>query len=268
MHTWPRVRTALEKQMPNDTAFRLAKHAMKEVRGFSSEWKKSKDELWDSVSALVNKFSGTDDPGRDRFYDILPIHPMAAFLLKHLSEQAKSNQRSFFEYLKGSADGTEFQDFIRVGGPEVANKQFLTVDYLWSYFVNRNDLGLNSEIANIGAFYKQTRDRVFPNQTEDAPELRVLKAVLLFCLLDKLAPGGHDRLKSTVENIELSFKGDGTIADPVGIVRELESQHCFSVTNGNISLFTITTVKQEDIEKYRDKFHELLHDDEHQRCDP
>lgn len=249
-------------QMPNDTAFRLAKHAMVDVKDatLAAEWKKAKDDLWDSVSSLVNKFNGTDDPDRDRFYDILPIHPMAAFLLKHLSEQAKSNQRSFFEYLKGGADGTEFQDFIRAGGPEVANKQFLTADYLWHYFVDRNDLGLDSEIAGIGAFYKQTRDRVFKNQTEDAPELRILKAVLLFCLLDKLAPGGHDRLKPTVENIELSFKGDGTIADPRGIVEELEKKHCFSVTNGNISLFTISTVKPEDIEKYRNKFHDLLHE--------
>jgi hypothetical protein len=248
-------------QMPNDTAFRLAKHAMDDVKERADEWKKAKDDLWDSVSSLVSKFNGTDDPARDSFYDILPIHPMAAFLLKHLSEQAKSNQRSFFEYLKGGADGTEFQDFIDAGGPEVASKQFLTVDYLWQFFVgNRKDSGLDSEITNIGAFYKQTHDRVFQNQTEEAPELRILKAVLLFCLLDKLAPGGHDRLKPTVENIELSFKGDGTIADPVGIVEELEKKHCFSVTNGNISLFTISTVKQEDIEKYRDKFHDLLHE--------
>lgn len=247
-------------QMPNDTAFRLAKHAMRGIDETAPEWEKAKDDLWDSVSSIVNKFNGPDDPGRNRFRDILPIHPMAAFLLKHLSEQAKSNQRSFFEYLKGGADGTEFQDFIHAGGPEVANKQFLTVDYLWHYFIDRNDLGLDNEISNIGVFYKQTKERVFQNQTEDAPELRVLKAVLLFCLLDKLAPGGHDRLKPTVENIELSFKGDGTIADPVGIIEDLEKKHCFSVTNGKISLFSISTVKQEDIEKWRDKFHDLLHE--------
>jgi len=248
-------------QMPNDTAFRLAKHAMKGVKERASDWKKAKDDLWDSVSSLVSKFNGTDDPTRDSFYEILPIHPIAAFLLKHLSEQAKSNQRSFFEYLKGGEDGTEFQDFIDAGGPEVASKQFLTVDYLWQFFVgNRKDSGLDSEITNISAFYKQTRYRVFQNQTEDAPELRILKTVLLFCLLDKLAPGGHDRLKPTLENIELSFKGDGTIADPVGIVGNLEKKHCFSVSNGNISLFTISTVKPEDIEKYRDKFHDLLHE--------
>lgn len=248
-------------QMPNDTAFRLAKHAMKGVKERANEWKKAKDDLWDSVSSVVSKFNGSDDPTRDSFYDILPIHPMAAFLLKHLSEQAKSNQRSFFEYLKGGADGTEFQDFISSGGPEVASKQFLTVDYLWQFFVgNRKDSGLDSEITNIGSFYKQTRDRLFLNQTDDSPDLRILKAVLLFCLLDRLAPGGHNRLKPTLENIELSFKGDGTIADPVGIVGELEKKHCFSISNGNISLFTISTVKPEDIEKYRDKFYDLLHE--------
>jgi hypothetical protein len=251
-------------QMPNDTAFRLARHAMKDVREPTeriAEWKKAKDDLWDSISPIVSKFSGTDDPARASFYEILPIHPMAAFLLKHLSEQAKSNQRSFFEYLKGGADGKEFQEFIDAGGPEVASKQLLTVDYLWNFFVgNRKDSGLDNEIVNIGAFYKQTHDRAFQNQVENAPELRVLKAILLFCLLDKLAPGGHDRLKPTVENIELSFKGDGTIADTVGIIEALEKKHCFTVTNGNISLFTISSVKPEDVEKFRDSFHELLHE--------
>lgn len=249
-------------QMPNDTAFYLARRAIHDLPECVVEWKDAKDELWDSVRLIIDKFNGIDDPKRDRFYDILPIHPMAAFLLKHLSEQAKSNQRSFFEYLKGGADDASFQDFIHDGGPGVPNKQYLTVDYLWNFFLgNRKELGVDNEIKNVAAFYKQTRDRAFQNQTDDAPELRILKAVLLFCLLDKLAPGGHDRLKPTVENIELSFKGDGTIADAVGIVEQLEKKHhCFSVTNGKISLFTISTVKPEDIEKYRDKFHELLHE--------
>lgn len=247
-------------QMPNDTAFYLARRAINDLPKCGTEWKNAKDELWDSVRPIIDKFNGTDDPKRDRFYDILPIHPMAAFLLKHLSEQAKSNQRSFFEYLKGGADDTSFQDFIREGGPEVPNKQYLTVDYLWNFFLgNRKELGVNTEIKNIAAFYKQTHDRAFQNQTDDAPELRILKAVLLFCLLDKLAPGGHDRLKPTVENIEMSFKGDGTIADPVGIINDLARKHCFSVTNGKIALFATTTVKEEDIEKWQDKFYDLLH---------
>lgn len=249
-------------QMPNDTAFKLAKHALLPAKDadLRLEWKKERDDLWESLSTIMEKFKSPDDPSRQSFYDILPLHPMAAFLLKHLSEQARSNQRSFFEYLKGSADGTEFQDFIHEGGPLVPNKQFLTVDYLWRYFVERSDLGLDKEISAIGQMYKQIRERLFQNQVEDDVELRVLKAVLLFCLMDKLAPGGHERLKPTVENVILSFKGDSAIADVEGIILELAKKHCFSMANGHISLFTYSTVNEEEIEKYRDKFHEFLHE--------
>ena len=249
-------------QMPTDIAFRLARHAMLDDPNpdISVEWKKAKDDLWDSVSYVVNQFSGADVPERQRFYDILPIHPMAAFLLKHLSESSRSNQRSLFEYLKGGADGTEFQDFIHQGGPEIASKQFLTVDYLWHYFMDRNDLGVDREITNIHLLYQQIRDRSFQNQTENASELRVLKAALLFCLMDRLTPGGHVRLRPTIENVVLSFRGDSTISDPEGMVESLQSKHCFSVSNGQISLFSMSTVKPEDVEKYRPQFYELLHE--------
>jgi hypothetical protein len=251
-------------QMPNDTALRLAKHAMKDNPDpqIAAEWKKDKDTLWDSVSAVVNKFE-PKDVSRQSFYDILPIHPMAAFLLKFLSESARSNQRSIFEYLKGNADGKEFQDFIRSGGPEVEGRQFLTVDYLWKYFMEREDLGLSKEIITIRAEYERIRNREFSNQMDDAVELRILRAVLLFCLLQQLSPDGHERLRPTVENIELSFKGDGTIVDAAGIVKQLAERHCFSVVNGNIELF-VTTVDNEALQmkiaEQETKFHDLLHE--------
>lgn len=251
-------------QMPNDTAFKLAKHAMKDNADpqVAAEWKKEKDDLWTSVSSVADKFEPAD-VSRQSFYDILPIHPMAAFLLKFLSESAHSNQRSVFEYLKGSADGKEFQDFIRAGGPEIESKQFLTVDYLWKYFIEREDLGLSKEIITIRAEYERIRNREFSNQIDDAVELRILKAVLLFCLLQRLSPDGHVRLQPTVENIELSFKGDGTIADAAGIIRQLAEKHCFSVVNGNIELFTTTVdnaALQLKIAEQETKFHDLLHE--------
>jgi hypothetical protein len=251
-------------QMPNDTAFKLAKHAMKDNPDpqVASEWKTEKDNLWTSVSTVADKFR-QDDVSRQSFYDILPIHPMAAFLLKFLSESARSNQRSIFEYLKGSADGKEFQDFIRSGGPEIENKQFLTVNYLWKYFIEREDLGLIKEITTIRAEYERIRNREFFNQTDDAVELRILKAVLLFCLLEQLSPDGHERLKPTVENIELSFKGDGTIADVAGILKQLAERHCFSVVNNSIELFATTVdnaALQTKIAEQETKFHDLLHE--------
>ena len=76
-----------------------------------------------------------------------------------------------------------------------------------------------------------------------------------------MSPDGHERLKPTVENIELSFKGDGTIADVVGIVKQLEQKHCFSVVAGNIELFSTNVENSTLLSKVAElerKFHELL----------
>lgn len=257
-------------QMPNDIAFRLAKHAMKEVEEepFRSEWKEAKDILWNSIVTVVDKFNDPETSeayvSRQSFYDILPIQPMAAFLLKFLAESARSNQRSIFEYLKGSADGREFQEFIAKGGPLITNRQFLTVDYLWKYFMEREDSGQSKEISAVKMEYDRIRQREFIQYDDDQAEIRVLKTVMLFTLLSRLNPNGHDRLRPTVENIELSFRGDGVVVDVGGILRDLaDNRHCFSIVNGNIDLYA-TTVGNDDLEKKKkelfSQFYELLSD--------
>lgn len=257
-------------QMPNDTAFKLAAHAMRantDDPDIVNEWKEEKDNLWDSVKGVMNYFTTDETSGdyvsRQSFYDILPIHPMTAFLLKFLSEAARSNQRSIFEYLKGSADGHEFQDFIKSGGPSIQNKQLLTADYLWKYFIERDDLGLSKEILSIRTEYSRIRNNNdFCNKEDDDEDIRVLKTVLLFCLLSRLlSSGAHDRLKPTVDNIELAFQGDGAIVNVRGIIKNLADKHCFSVVNGNIELFASSVASgdlQIKIEEYSTKFHELL----------
>lgn len=255
-------------QMPNDIAFKLAGDAMKPVEEepFKSEWKEVKDTLWSSVVTVVDKFDAPETSeayvSRESFYDVLPIQPMAAFLLKFLAEAARSNQRSIFEYLKGSADGWEFREFIVRGGPLIPNRLVLTVDYLWKFFMEREDSGQNKEIMAIKIEYDRIMHREFVQYDDDQPEVRVLKTVMLFTLLSRLNPDGHERLRPTVENIELSFRGDGVIVDAAGILRDLaENKHCFSIVNGDIDLYTTTVGNDEVVEKkneFSSKFHALL----------
>jgi hypothetical protein len=250
-------------QMPNDTAFKLAAHAMKVIPETADEWEEEKKNLWEAVRGIAEMHFKPEDVSKQSFRDILPIHPMAAFLLKFLSESARSNQRSIFEYLKGSADGREFQDFIRVGGPGIASKQFLTADYLWKYFMERDDLGQSKEITAIRAEFERIKSREFQTADEDDEDIRVLKAVLLFCLLSRLNPDGHERLRPTVANIELAFQGDGAIVGVAGIIKRLADKHCFSVVNGNIELFATSVGGKElatKMAEYEPKFHELLSD--------
>lgn len=257
-------------QMPNDIAFELAYHAMKPnlEPDIAEEWKNEKQKLWQAVRGIYElHFNSSDQSSADyiskqSFYNILPIHPMAAFLLKFLAESARSNQRSIFEYLKGSADGQEFQDFIRTGGPAIQSKQFLTTDYLWGYFIEREDLGLSKEIVAIRSEFERIKSREFQNKDDDDENIRVLKAILLFCLLSRLlTTEAHDRLKPTVENIRLAFQGDGAIGGIDVIIKNLADKHCFSVVNGNIELFTTSVGNadlQTEIAKLENQFHNLL----------
>ena len=257
-------------QMPNDIAFKLAGDAMKPVEEepFKSEWKEEKDILWNSIVTVVDRFDAPETSeayvSRESFYDVLPIQPMTAFLLKFLAEAARSNQRSLFGYLRGSADGREFQEFIAKGGPRIYNRQFLTPDYLWKFFMEREDSGQDKEIMAIKIEYDRITHREFVQYGDDQPEIRVLKTVMLYTLLSRLNRDGHERLRPTVENIELSFRGDGVIVDVAGILRDLaENKHCFSIVNGDIDLYTTTVGNDELAEKKNElskQFYELLSD--------
>ena len=246
-------------EMPPDTALKLAAHAMKVYPEMEEEWNKDKGTLWNEITSVVDCFEESSI-SRESFRNILPIHPMAGFLLKYLSENAGSNQRSVFEYLKGGANGHEFQDFIKEGGTTVIGKQFLTVDYLWKYFIERDDLGQSNDVKDIRTYYNKSIQTELRGIDENDKRIRIFKAVLLYVLLSYLNIDGHERLQPTVENIKLSFRGDKSITDVMPIVEELQQNHCFSIMNGNISLYATTdnaSIKEE-AEKYRDKFYELI----------
>lgn len=247
-------------EMPNDIAFRLAADALKEVPELHDEWEEIKSKLWADIQQVVLKFS-TDDINHKSFRDILPIHPMAGFLLKLLSGSIGADQRSIFEYLKGSADGHEFQDFIKTGGPEEFGKQLLTPDYLWKYFIEKEEEGEKKDVMDIRLYYNKIRNSTYRGKTDDDPSIRVFKTILLLVLLSKINKDGHERLQPTIENVELCYVGDGSVQNIKKIIKGLEDQHCLSVLNGNIELYMSTTddanIKQE-MEKYLPKFNELM----------
>ncbi len=253
--------------MPTDVAFRLAAHAFKEKKETELEWKEERERLFSSIIGVVDQCK-EEGVGRELFFDLLPIHPVSAFFLKFLSESARSNQRSLFEYLKGNAEGREFQDFIATGGPLVASRQFLTVDYLWKYFVERDgEIGLTQEIASISLEFDRIRNNGdFINKTDDDVELRVLKAVFLFILLGRLNPEGHKLLQPTVPNVCLAFQGDGSIVNVEKIVNDLaDERHCFTIMSATkrIELFTSSVGRDELDSKsseYEKDFHNLLNE--------
>jgi len=215
--------------LPNETALKVAADAFVVNPGKVKEWTQERDVLWHSVNGVAENYMASNKAGIDAmdFKGILPLHPMTAFLLKHLSVAIGSNQRSMFGFLNDE----EFREFIEKGGLDVHDYQFLTVDHLWRYFVERDDLGTEQAMQEARAEYARREQDLQPE------ERRVFKAVLLFGLIEQMQGTGHPLLCATVENIQRSFEGDGALQGVDEILRNLEQKHCFAIVNGRCERF-------------------------------
>lgn len=243
--------------MPTNTALLLAADAFNVT---NAAWISERDQLWHGISLVVTNYMATKDSecneNPNAFKGILPIHPMTAFVLKFLSTAVGSNQRSMFNFLKGEVGESEFQTFIAQSGPEVKGRQYLTVDHLWHYFIERTDLGVGREVNEV---------RIeFANKSKNLNDVekRVFKAVLLYSLLGRLTGNaGHELIQPTIANIERCFEGDGDVIGVEGIANELMKKHCFSIINGRCEMFRAAG-NSEDLEKQKaqikKQFNELV----------
>lgn len=234
--------------MPTHTALLLAADAFKVI---NAAWPTEQSNLWHAISPVVTNYMATKDAEckekPENFKGILPIHPMAAFVLKYLSTAVGSNQRSMFNFLKGEIGESEFQTFIANSGPELKGRQFLTVDHLWHYFIERDDLGTGKEVNEVRIEFANKSKNLKDN------EIRVFKTVLLYSLLGRLnANIGNELIQPTLENVKRCFEGDSDVTGVEGIARELEKKHCFSIINGRCEMFRAAG-DSEDIEKQKEK---------------
>ena len=200
-------------ELPENMAFKLMAQAMKITSDplLKQEWEAYKAELNSDLGAVrakildgVRKTSVTEQKAGlkdDELQDIIPIHPYAALVLKHLSVAFSSNQRSMFDFIiNNDPESKAFKWFIANYGP-LEQPNLLTVDMLWDFFYVRGHSGLNDNVRVILDSYGLL------NSEKLSPEKqRVLKAILLLQAIS-LSVADVELLKPNEENIELAFGG-------------------------------------------------------------
>ena len=217
-------------EMPDVVAFDLIHDAIKpiEIPGIKEEYTYLMKDIvhyTDTARSTVCRKTKIDE---NIMKNILPIHPMAALMLKYISVEFASNQRSMFNFIKNDS-GDEmhaFQWFIKNRSPE--NGDILTIDYLWDFFYisgtdeNSNVTGRNNLsriIANILDTYKINEDRL-----DTEAEKRVLKTVLMMQAISRKQQHSLELLRPTEANIRLAFEGDSS----------LESDRAVNIINNNL----------------------------------
>ncbi|MFA7382862.1 MAG: hypothetical protein WC001_05380 [Desulfurivibrionaceae bacterium] len=188
--------------LPDNIAFNLIGHAFKPKPAAEPQWDILADDLNDRVKnsrSKVMEVVKIDNP--QVMKDIMPLHPMAALILKNIASAFKSNQRSMFDFIKSSNtdDVKAFQWFIEDTGP-FDDHPLLTVDMLWNFFYEKGRDNLTSDIRLVLDTFPQQQ-----NLRED--EKAVLKAILIMQAIDQRLGGTIDLFKATEQNLSYVFEG-------------------------------------------------------------
>ena len=191
-----------EISLPDNIAFDLIGHAFNVKPAAKNSWTMMTDNLAQSVygsTAAIKKAANITSPTVMR--DILPIHPVAALVLKNIASGFQSNQRSMFDFIKtsGDTDVKAFQWFIENTRP-LDDHPLLTVDMLWDFFYEKGKNYLTTDIKLILDTY--------PQQTMlNAKEKTVLKTILIMQAIDLRLGGQLAVLKPTDQNLSYAFEG-------------------------------------------------------------
>lgn len=201
-------------EMPENMAFRLMAQAMKTTDDpvLLPEWTEYKGDLNEELTSVRNiiiasakKHSRMGQKtiiSDAELQSIVPIHPYAALLLKHMSVAFNSNARSMFDFIISNdmTDAKGFKWFINEYGP-LDSTNLLTIDMLWDFFTGKDQNGLNDDVRVIlDSFGLLKKGSLTPDQE------RVFKTVLLLEAIS-LRVGDVELLRSNEQNIDLAFAG-------------------------------------------------------------
>lgn len=216
-------------ELPDNMAFQLMAQAMKETDDpvMKSEWHNVKMALngrLGSVRARITagakkhaKAGAKTVLNDDDLQKIVPLHPYAALMLKHISRVFTSSQRSMFDFIVARDPDSDrindsdenilscraFKWFINHNSA-TSPSNMMTVDMLWDFFnakaggnMNPDALEILSNFDTLTSEYHLTPD-----------EQRVLRTVLLMNAICTRVQEA-DMLMPTYENIDLAFLGTG-----------------------------------------------------------
>lgn len=193
----------IEITLPPNIAFELIGHAFSVIPAAKDQWEVMTGDLNSKISASkIAVMKAAVVKSDSAMQHMLPIHPMAALVLKNIASAFQSNQRSMFDFIKTpkDLDVHAFQWFIQNTRPD-SDRSLLTVDMLWDFFYEKGKDYLTSDIKLILDTYPQQT-----NLTEK--EKVVLKTILIMQAVDQRLGGTIPVLKATDQNLSYAFEGD------------------------------------------------------------
>ena len=203
-----------EIELPDSIAFELIRHALRVNLSQQEIWETLADDLnsrmpfaREAVRKTVWKGSNSGD---DVLKGMLPLHPLAALLLKNISTAFASNQRSMFNFIKNAETENlqAFQWFIDSHSPD--NGDILSIDYLWNFFYEKgtDEFGTGSGRTNLDSIIRTILDTYPKNEDRlNTEQKRILKTVLMMQAISQKLGDSVELFLPTEQNINHAFEG-------------------------------------------------------------
>lgn len=250
------VRPRCVIELPENMAFQLMGAAMQKNSDpvIYQEW--TEEILPDLCDRTVNSrgiVGKQTKLNEEQMRGILPIHPYAASLLKHISTSFDSNQRSMFDFIKNDRgdDTHAFQWFIKNCGP-LDDNPLLTIDMLWNFFY---DMGKESLALSIRQILDNYPRLSRANLLED--EKRVLKAVLLFQAISFEVRDSVDLFLANEKNLNSAFEGSDLEGKASHIAEKLVRDKILYkkiIGKNDVYSVLIGEMSEDQIEKHKKKY--------------
>ena len=217
-------------ELPDNMAFQLMAKAMKETNDpeMQKEWstivkpglniRLGTVRTRITTGAKKHAKAGTKTIlSDDDLQKIVPLHPYAALILKHISRVFTSSQRSMFDFIVARDPDAEriedsdenilvcraFKWFINHNGV-MNSSNLMTVDMLWDFLNAKAGGNMNPDALEI----LNNFDTLTSEYHLDSDQQRVLRTVLLMNAICTRVQEA-DMLMPTYENIDLAFLGTG-----------------------------------------------------------
>ncbi|GAB6155780.1 hypothetical protein JCM17380_45310 [Desulfosporosinus burensis] len=249
--------------MAETTAFKLMGQAIKRDLDLSIEWDKVSNDLWGRVERVTRNtiIYHSRDANEAELKSLLPMHPYAAYLLKIISKEISSNQRTMFQFLSGDyQDGDKekcnFRWFLKNHNSEIGEWNYLTSDYIWDYFFTDDNVDLNVSFKSAIAQYDNFVSLCGGNEYKQ----KVLKVALLLSAIQQKSGTGRAQgqsvlLRATMNNISTAFVGTPVETLVASTMAEFVSKGLFStIQEGNDTLYIppVGNIDQERFDKIKE----------------
>lgn len=199
--------------LPDNMALRIIAAAMKFTKDdiLIKEWMERRSSLAEDLRPVIEKIGSCINSGRQTskkeeelkkdLENVIPIHPYAALVLKHISVLFGSNQRSIFEFIIHKYDDAmDFKWFIQNHGA-CDDNNLLTTDMLWDFFYVRCQSSIQEQIRRILDAYR------FNEAKLGNPDEKRILIVLLLLEAISTVESDIQLLRPSKENIKFAFGG-------------------------------------------------------------